>query len=130
MSTALRHYNRIFSTVRDAVIDRCPNVVRSADSLAETQYPALVLQLIGSPERTDFGRNGMGAEVSYQADVYTVGPGRIAEAAEIMALACEAFKGLGFPPDIREVPVSGKPSMFRLVGRFKTYMGSGDYEGQ
>ena len=126
MSTALKFNNRIYSTVRDAVAEKCQNVVRSVESLAETQYPALVIQLLGSPETTDFQRHDMGAKIKYQADAYAVGPKKVQTASEIMSLACAAFSSMGFACDIRELPVEGNPSMCRVCGRFTAYVGSGD----
>lgn len=126
MDTALKWHNRIFANVKSAVSGKCRTVVRTDAKLTDADYPAVAIQLLGSPGTISLENSDIGATITYQADVYAVDAQKISTASMVMESVMGAFRQMGFRADVSERPSQDNPDLYRLTGRFYRYVGSGD----
>lgn len=134
--TGLEWDDRIFSNIVFSVKNICQNVVRQADNVPAVFPTLLVQQIQGADYKPDLEITDCGSTVTYEIQAYCKGTNKISEAKEIIQTTYDAFHEMGFycvqNTQVRTIASlssygqSTDASIFRLVSRFRRFIGSGE----
>jgi hypothetical protein len=120
--------NKVFTTVKSAISTLCPNASQTY-SPSVSVFPYMYLTQLGAPETgTDLESNENAVNSTVEITIYTKGATKLQDAKNIMALANDSMKSMGFQRTFgaQQITNATDTEICRYVARFSRVIGSDD----